>query len=271
MHGTYAVIGDPIDHSLSPTIHNAAFRKLGMDCAYISFRIPAGELRDGLESLATAKITGFNVTIPHKVDIMDILDDVAPECSAAGACNTVTVNAGRLEGHNTDVRGFLDPLERRSVRLDSASVLVLGTGGAARAVVHGLASKNAKITVAGRSAQKTDSIVQHENANIDAISFESVAEVAAKFDIIVNATSIGMNEEPSPVPASSIRPDATIYDIVYRPVRTALIRTALERGASVIYGYEMLLAQAALSFEIWHKTPAPYEAMKQALLGVHAT
>lgn len=269
MHGTYAVIGDPVDHSLSPLIHNAAFRKLGMDCAYISFRIQGNELRDGLESLAAAKIAGFNVTIPHKVAIMDMLDDVDPECTAVGACNTVTVNAGKLKGYNTDVRGFLEPLKRHSVTLDSANTLVLGTGGAARAVVHGLASKNAKITVAGRSVQKLDDITSCTNATLNTITFDDVAKVAAKSDIIINATPIGMNNELAPVPADSIQSNATVYDIVYSPLKTRLISNALERGALVIYGYEMLLAQAALSFEIWHKTFAPYDAMKQALFGMH--
>ncbi len=268
MHGTYAVIGDPIDHSLSPSIHNAAFRKLGMDCAYISFRISRGELRDGLESLAAAKIVGFNVTIPHKVAIMEMLDDIAPECKAVGACNTVAVNAGRLEGHNTDVGGFLDPLVKHSVRLDSADALVVGTGGAARAVVYGLVSKNAKVTVAGRTVQKAQDVAADMDATVAAITLDDVASSASASDIIINTTPVGMGDEPSLVPADSIRKGATVYDIVYRPIKTALIRSALERGAAVIYGYEMLLAQAALSFEIWHKTPAPYDAMKQALLGV---
>lgn len=270
MQGTYAVIGDPIDHSLSPSIHNAAFRALGMDCSYIAYRIKPDELRDGLESLKAAQVVGFNVTIPHKIAIMDILDDADAECTKAGACNTVSVNNGRLEGHNTDVRGFLDPLERHGTRLSQAKALVLGAGGAASAIVSGLLQKNAEITVAARSEPKAQSLAERTGAEIETIHLKDAGSVADSYDIIINATPIGMNGEPSPIPAESIRADATVYEIVYRPLKTALVACALERGASVIYGYEMLLAQAALSFEIWHKTEAPYDAMKQAILGIRA-
>lgn len=269
--GTYAVIGDPIDHSLSPLIHNAAFRKLEMDSAYISFRIRKGELQDGLESLAAAGIAGFNVTIPHKVDIMKLLDETSKECATVGACNTVKIKDGKMMGHNTDVQGFLSPLEQRSVKFESAKALVLGTGGAARAVVSGLASKGVRITVAGRTIHKAQDVALLGRDGAASIDFANAASVAAESDIIVNATPLGMNDEQSPIPADSICPKSVVYDIVYRPIKTALIKAATERGALVIYGYEMLLAQAALSFEIWHNTPAPYDAMKQALLGMHAS
>ena len=141
---TYAVIGDPIDHSLSPTIHNAAFRELGLDCTYIAYKIPKGELAAGIESLKKIKISGFNVTIPHKVEMIKLLDTVNEDCSVIGATNTVSNDNGKLIGYNTDMDGFLDPLKKRSIDLKNANVLLIGAGGAARAITAGFAKEKAK-------------------------------------------------------------------------------------------------------------------------------
>ena len=121
---TYAVIGDPIDHSLSPNIHNAAFRELGLDCTYIAYRIPKGELAAGIEALKKIKISGFNVTIPHKIEMIKFLDSVNEDCSIIGATNTVSNDDGRLIGYNTDMEGFLDPLKRRKINLADTKVLL---------------------------------------------------------------------------------------------------------------------------------------------------
>jgi len=266
---TYAVIGDPIDHSLSPAAHNAAFRELGMDCSYIAYRVRRGELREGLESLAAAKMAGFNVTIPHKVEIMGMLDSADAECKAAGACNTVAVRGGRLEGHNTDVAGFMAPLDARGAAVRGATALVLGAGGAARAAVTGLARAGAKrITVAARSAGRAG-----ELAALAACAAPAPLAGAGSLppaDIVVNATPVGMRGEACPLPPGSVRRGATVYEMVYRPMRTALVETALARGATVIYGHEMLLAQAMLSFVTWHGRPAPEAAMRRAILGAGA-
>ena len=141
---TYAVIGDPIDHTLSPNIHNAAFRELGLDCTYIGYRIPKGELAAGIESLKKIKISGFNVTIPHKVEMIKFLDNVSEECSVIGATNTVSNVDGRLRGYNTDMDGFLDPLKRRNLSVKDSSVLLIGAGGAARAITAGIAKEKPK-------------------------------------------------------------------------------------------------------------------------------
>ncbi|MDD9825860.1 MAG: shikimate dehydrogenase [Thaumarchaeota archaeon] len=274
MQGTYAVIGDPIDHSLSPAAHNAAFRELGMDCSYIAYRVPRGELREGLESLAAARIAGFNVTIPHKVAIMALLDSADGECAAAGACNTVRVDGGRLEGHNTDVDGFMEPLRSRGAAVRGAGALVLGAGGAARAAAVGLARDGARtVTVAARSPDRARDVARMASsagAASRAVEMRGAAEAAASADIVVNATPLGMRGEACQLPAGSIRADSVVYEVVYRPMRTALVECALARGATVVYGHEMLLAQAALSFEIWHGARAPRAAMRRAILGAGA-
>ncbi|MBA4453469.1 MAG: shikimate dehydrogenase, partial [Nitrosopumilaceae archaeon] len=137
MSKTFAVIGDPIDHSLSPNIHSAAFRELNLECSYIAYRIPKGELKDGVEALKKIKISGFNVTIPHKVEMMKYLDRIDESCSLIGAVNTVENNDGVLKGYNTDMDGFLDPFKKKNLGIENSSVLLLGAGGAARAIVAG--------------------------------------------------------------------------------------------------------------------------------------
>ena len=148
---TYAVIGDPIDHSLSPNIHSAAFRELNLDHSYIAYRIPKGELEEGIEALKRIKIAGFNVTIPHKVEMMKFLDKMDESCSLIGAVNTVSNENGILKGYNTDMDGFLDPIKKRQLPIKNCNVLLLGAGGAARAIVAGLAKEHVEaITIANR-------------------------------------------------------------------------------------------------------------------------
>ena len=143
MGKSFAVIGDPIDHTLSPNIHSAAFRELNLDCSYIAFRIPKGELAEGLEGLKKIKIDGFNITIPHKIEMMKYLDKIDESCSLIGAVNTVTNKDGSLKGYNTDMDGFLEPFKKKELNIENAKVLLLGAGGAARAIVAGFAKEKA--------------------------------------------------------------------------------------------------------------------------------
>jgi len=271
MSKTFAVIGDPINHSLSPNIHGAAFRELNLDCSYIAYRIPKGELKEGLDALKKIKIDGFNVTIPHKVEMMKYLDRIDESCSLIGAVNTVTNNEGILKGYNTDMEGFLDPLRKREIKIQDKKILLLGAGGAARAIVAGFAKESAKhITIANRTLENANNLVQFANKiglKADAKTIENVADSLYSYEIIVNATSIGLKNEPSPISFESIKPETIVYDIVYMPMNTDFLKKAKESGAIIIYGYEMLLSQAARAFEIWHSREAPYNAMKKALLG----
>ncbi|RDJ31444.1 MAG: shikimate dehydrogenase [Crenarchaeota archaeon] len=268
---TYAVIGDPIDHSLSPNIHNAAFKELNMDCTYIAYRIPKGELLEGLESLKKINISGFNVTIPHKVEVMKYIDKVDEDCSLIGAANTISNENNVLKGYNTDMEGFLDPLHRRDLKMNDFQVLLLGAGGAARAITAGLVKEDVKsIMIANRTRDNANSLAQFANKigmSTEVSLLNEIGDVT-NYDLIINATSIGLKNEPSPIPTKSIRKNSIVYDIVYNPMNTDLIKGAKEKGATIIYGYEMLLGQAIRAFEIWHKTKAPYEVMKKAVLGV---
>ena len=271
MSKTFAVIGDPIDHSLSPNIHSAAFRELNLENSYIAYRIPKGELSEGIESLKKIKIDGFNVTIPHKVEMMKYLDKMDESCSIIGAVNTVTNTEGILKGYNTDMDGFLDPFKKKEIKIQDTKILLLGAGGAARAIVAGVAKEKAKhITIANRTLEKANNLAQFANKiglDANAITIENIENDLKGYDIIVNATSIGLKNEPSPISLESIKPETVVYDIVYMPMNTDFLKKAKERGAKIIYGYEMLLGQAVRAFEIWHGIEAPYNAMKKALLG----
>lgn len=267
---TFAVIGDPIEHSMSPNIHNAAFRELGMESTYIAYKIAKDELEEGIESLKKIQISGFNVTIPHKINMMKYLDKTDENCSLIGAANTVTNNEGILKGYNTDMDGFLDPINRRKIQIKNESVLLLGAGGAARAIVAGFAREGAKnITIVNRTLQKAKELVQFaDKLGLDAstATMEEISDVT-NHKFIINATSIGLQNESTPIDAKQILADSIVYDIVYMPMNTDLIKKAKEKKATVIYGYEMLLGQAVRAFEIWHQKQPPYDAMKRSLVG----
>jgi shikimate dehydrogenase len=271
MTKTYAVIGDPIDHSLSPAIHNAAFAFLGMDCTYIAYRIPRGELAEGINALKRINIAGFNVTIPHKIEVMKLLDDTDEVCRTIGATNTVNNENGKLKGYNTDMDGFLEPIKQRNQSCKDANVLLIGAGGAARAIVAAVAKEKAhKITIANRTREKAEELVKFANTlglGSEYTDLTNAGEIAGNFNFIVNATSVGMKNNISPISTRKINKNCTVYDIVYMPVDTELLEQSKKQGATIIYGWEMLLAQAMRSFEIWTKRKAPYEAMKLTLLG----
>lgn len=271
MTKTFAVIGDPIDHSLSPTIHNAAFRELDLDCTYIAYRIRKDELEEGIESLKKINIAGFNVTIPHKIEMMKHLDKVDQGCSIIGATNTVSYENGLLKGYNTDMDGFLAPIKKKDIKIIDSSVLLLGAGGAARAIVAAFAKEKAKkIVIANRTIQKANELAEFAKKigiAATAIKLEDAANLIPDHKFIVNSTSIGLNNEASPINTDSISEKSIVYDIVYMPINTDLIKQSKKKGATVIYGYEMLLGQACRAFEIWHQKPAPYDVMKRSILG----
>ena len=161
MASTYAVIGDPIDHSLSPNIHNAAFRHLQLDHTYIAYRIPVGELAAGIEALKAIKIAGFNVTIPHKIEMMKLLDEMDTTCKVIGAVNTVLNDNGKLKGYNTDMIGFLDPIKKKNLTIEGSQVLLLGAGGAARAIITAMVKEKAgKITIANRTQENAKELTE---------------------------------------------------------------------------------------------------------------
>ena len=270
---TYCIIGEPIDHSLSPAMQNAAFAALGLNCTYISFRVSKGELQQSIESLRSIKISGFNVTVPHKVEVMSYLDELDSSAKKAGAVNTVNNIEGIMKGYNTDIYGFIEPLHRRKVDFNGMRVLLLGAGGAARAVIAALSDETgvARIYVANRDLERARHLAKRANElglDSEAVSLEEAPRISPDVDLIVNSTTIGMKNEPSMIKPENIRKGSLVYDIVYRPVTTDLIENAKYAQAIAIYGYEMLIEQGARAFEIWTGLPPPRDAMKKCLLGV---
>lgn len=262
--GTYALVGDPVGSSLSPAMHNAAFRELGMDHSYIAYRVPPGELDAAVGALREAGITGYNVTIPHKVGIMEHLDGIDEVCSLVGAANTVSDEGGSLRGYNTDVDGFLEPLRGEDLR--GARVLLAGTGGAARAAAAGLAkARIGSLTVSSRSAQRASDMAEFAGRlGLEARAAGPEPD-SSGYDLVVNATPAGAGGGPPAVRTGGLEPNVLVYDMVYAPPRTQLLRAALAAGARVVYGSRMLLAQAVRSFEIWHGRDGARAPMERAL------
>jgi shikimate dehydrogenase len=270
---TYCIIGNPIQHSLSPGMQNAAFAALGLNCTYIAFRVPAAELKESIESLRSINVSGFNVTVPHKVEVMKHLDELDASAKKAAAVNTVHNIEGIFRGYNTDIDGFIEPLRRRQVDFTNMQILLLGAGGAARAVVAALAQESgiSRIIIANRDMQRAEDLARIGSGlglKCETLPLAKAQKVSPECDMIVNATTLGLGNEPSPVGHDHIKKGSIVYDIVYRPIVTGLIENAKYAQASVVYGYEMLIEQGAKAFEIWTGLPAPRNAMKKNLLGV---
>ena len=270
---TYCIIGDPIDHSLSPAIHNAAFTTLGLNCSYIAFRVQEGQLKNSMDSLRAINIGGFNVTMPHKVTVLNYVDRSDKIAEMVGAANTVNNEGGKFHAYNTDVVGFIEPLRQRKIDLNGFEVLILGAGGAARAVAVALSHEKgvSKINIFNRDIDRSTSLANMINKSgieIGIISQNDVQKIAFRSNLIINTTPLGMKNEQSLIKTSSISKESIVYDIVYKPIETKLLENARTAGAQVIYGYEMLLEQAIASFKIWFKIDPPIESMKKVLFGM---
>ena len=249
-----------------------AFNFLKLKSTYIAYRVAYSELAASICSLKEVRLAGFNVTIPHKTRILKYIDVLDRVASKAGAVNTVQNVDGVLYGYNTDVGGFLRPLAKRGINLNGLNVLLLGAGGAARAVVVALSSKteNLKISIANRNRDRAKELAKIGNtlgANCESFSLQDVQLLSYRADMIVNTLPLGMYNEKSIIDVQYIPSDSIVYDVVYRPVLTDLLKNAKQAGATLVYGYEMLLEQGAESFQIWTGIPAPLEVMRKSLLG----
>lgn len=270
---TFCIIGDPINHSLSPAIHNAAFNTLGLDCSYIALRVQEGQLKNSIDSLRAINIGGFNVTMPHKVKVLNYVDRCDKTVQLVGAANTVNNEEGKFCAYNTDVAGFIRPLRERKISFNGIEVLILGAGGAARAVVVALSGERgiANINIFNRNTDRSTNLsklVKELGLKASIVSNDDIQKMASKSELIINTTPLGMSNEESLIKSASISKDSIVYDIVYKPINTKLIVNAKTAGAQVVYGYEMLLEQATASFKIWLKMDPPIDSMKKVLFGM---
>ncbi len=269
-----AVIGNPVEHSLSPAIHNAAFQKLGLNFVYLACRVEnLGGAVTGMRALGNLR--GFSVTIPHKVAILGMLDEVEATARHIGSVNTVVIDEGKLIGYNTDASGALRALDGAGVGLDHERVVLLGSGGAARAIAFGLAdrAKARSLTILGIDEPERLALVRDLRAktalavvegHLDAQRIRS-ALVEAR--VLIHSTPVGMHPhvEQSVVPQDALHRGLAVMDIVYNPVETRLLREAREAGCKTIQGLEMFLNQAVDQFELWTGRAAPADVMRAVL------
>jgi len=257
----YGVVGDPIAHSLSPAIMNAAFRRENVNGVYLALH--AKTLKDLLTCVREVPIHGLSVTMPYKESILTHLENTDSHTAKIGACNTVVrAQDGKLYGFNTDTAGIIRPLERRLSTLEGARILVLGAGGAARAAVFALKERGSEVYIMNRSAAPAKKLAHQARARI--MKRQDLKKLA--FDVIINATPVGMgNTRETPLQEKEINA-RYVFDMVYDPAETRLLKLAKERGAQIIPGIEMFVHQAARQFEIWTGKPAPFDEMLRVVL-----
>jgi shikimate dehydrogenase len=261
------VLGWPLEHTLSPPIQNAAFRALGMDWVYFAWPVAPEDLAAAVGGIRALGAMGANVTMPHKETVVDLLDEISGDASAVQAVNTIQRYGDKLIGHNTDVDGFRQFLTADAgVDADGALALILGSGGAARAVVRAMADLGAaEITVVARDTDRASSLgeIAPERTRVEPL--EKATELATASDFVVNATPLGMKGE-DPLPSVVWRPGQFVVDLVYMPPTTRLVQRARSAGANASNGLGMLVHQAAASFRIWTGMDPSLEAMSAAAI-----
>lgn len=269
------VFGSPIGHSLSPVMHNAAFRKLGLDCLYLAFDVDPRRLESAVQAIRSLGMPGVNVTIPHKEKVIPFLDEVSREAGLIGSVNTIINRDGRLFGASTDEIGFLQPLLASGVEIKGKKAVVIGAGGSARAVLHALATRGASVTLVNRTVERAEELAARineisgrESVRTAPLTVDALRESLAEAALLVNSASLGMwpNTETTPCPDELLHPGLVVYDLVYNPLRTRLIQSAEKAGATAISGLKMLVHQGAASFEMWFGQRPPVEAMEAVVL-----
>jgi shikimate dehydrogenase len=270
----YGIIGCPVGHSLSPYMQNAAFKKLGIKASYITFPIEKEKLRQGLEELKRIGFSGFNVTIPFKSQCLRYLDRIEPVAKKIGAVNTVVIKNKRLFGYNTDYIGFIRSLkEELKFYPRGKAIFIIGAGGAARAVAFGLAKEAAKyIYIYDIVKKSSDSLAKaveknFHNCNIVACTKKDIAEYIKACQLLVNTSPLGMKEkDPLPIDVGLLHNGLKVYDVVYTPQKTRLVKAARQKDIKAVGGLGMLLYQGACAFKIWTKKNPPVALMRQQLL-----
>jgi len=272
----YGVIGYPLSHSLSPQMHNTAFQVLRMDAVYEKVEITPESFDGTIRRFKQDSYSGFNVTIPHKTRILDFMDEVDADAAAVGAMNTVVIGEGRWAGYNTDIAAFAAPLVKRKTEIKR--VLVLGNGGAARAVIFALIKyiEPEHLTIAGRDLSKAVRLCDHFRPSavqtiLQAGEIAAVEPETCGYDLIVNTTPLGMTPQRAETPLPGLRKlknNSIVYDLIYNPAKTRLLKEAEKKGKDVVIinGLEMLLQQAAHSFRLWTGQEMPLDPVRDSLL-----
>ena len=263
------LIGHPVEHSFSPPMHNAAFEKLDMDYAYVAFDVNPNNLENAIKGAEALNIKGFNVTIPHKIDVMNYLDEIDEVAQLIGAVNTIDFK--NLKGYNTDGIGAIRAIEE-VISIKNKNVLIAGAGGASRAISFYIAKYGAStLKILNRNVEKAQKLASDisNSGLIDYVFSDSINNMdLSDVDILINTTPVGMHPNIDDVPIAQARDmheDLVVFDAVYNPNETGLLKQAIEADAKPVYGIKMLLYQGAESFEIWTGKKAPVDVMHEAL------
>lgn len=268
------ILGYPLKHSYSPAMHNTSIEELGLNYLYVPIEVKDEDLRDLVKGIAAMKnFSGFNVTIPHKVNIMKYLDELDELAAAIGAVNTVTVREGRLKGYNTDGIGFLRSIEKeKGITVQGKKVFIIGSGGAAKGVAMTFAFEGAaEIAITNRTYEKAVELAENINRKVKkcsyAVSGKDAEEALSDADIVVNTTSVGMTPhiEETPLEAEFLHRGMLVCDIVYNPLKTRLLQDAEKRGCQTLNGLGMLIYQGAEAFKLWTGYEEPIMTMKNVL------
>lgn len=268
----FGVIGHPIRHSKSPIMMNRAFQETGINGIYIASLVTSDRLSDFTAGVRAMGIRGVNVTIPHKLDIMDLLDEIDPGAQAIGAVNTIVNDDGKLIGYNTDGIGYVRSLkEEAEPDLAGKRIVVIGAGGASRGIIYALAKeKPSHITISNRSVGRAVELAKafEDQVDIEAVSNDKLQAACQEADIIINTTSVGMfpKTDETPVDAAWLKPGSVVSDLIYNPIKTKFLEQAEQRGCRIHSGLGMFIYQGAYAFEYWTGQPAPVAAMRETVL-----
>ena len=265
MKKIYGVIGDPIEHSLSPKMQNAAINKLKMDCIYLAFHVKSENVKEAVLGAKSLGISGLNVTIPHKERVMDFLD-IDPLAKKIGAVNTIDLSTNT--GYNTDGLGAKKALESKNVDVFEKKVVLVGAGGAAKAISFQLAADGAEITIVNRTKSRAIDLAKSiDNPKVCGVGLDELNANVKEADIVINSTSVGMypNVDNSILTYEMIHPDLVVFDIVYNPIETKMLKLAKKAGAKTIDGVLMLVHQGAESFRIWTGEKPTIDVMEKTV------
>jgi shikimate dehydrogenase len=257
----YAVFGNPVGHSLSPTMHNKAFAETGFNGVYLAFRVT--DIDAAMAAVRAIGIRGVSVTIPHKIAVMNSLDEIDDQARRIGAVNTVVNREGRLYGYNSDGQGAVRALQEKTA-VKGANIAIIGSGGAARAIGFSMIDNGGRVTIINRSIQTGEDLAEDLGANFKPLA--GLKQTSA--DILINTTPVGMSPltEDLPLSPELLRKEMLVMDIVYNPVQTALLKHAQRIGCRTIDGVAMFIYQGAFQFKLWTRMEAPIETMRAAVV-----
>ena len=268
----YGLIGDPVEHSFSPPMMNAAFSYMNLDACYLAFQVETKKVSEAIAGIRALNFAGVNVTVPHKSSVIPYLDEVSPLAKKIGAVNTISNVKGHLKGTNTDFSGFIRSLKKLNFSPKKKTIALLGSGGSARALVAGLADAGAlRVMLHNRTAERAEKLVTEFSqyfplTQLEAVSLQTIHETP--LDLLVNTTTVGMFSSDLPVDLKKCRKINLLADIIYRPSQTSLLKQAEELGINAVNGIDMLLYQGCDAFTFWTGKQAPEEVMRSQLLSL---